>query len=110
MPIYDYVCAACGHRWEVIHGLNETGPHQCLLCGGPVSRAFVPPTIHFKGSGWARTDRRTPAGRPKRPSGGDAAADPTPSTPTAPTPGGAGGPSTSDQAGGPSTPAGSGED
>ena len=59
MPIYDYVCGDCGHRFEVLHGLNEDGPHRCPLCGGAVSRVFAPPTIVFKGSGWARVDRRT---------------------------------------------------
>ena len=58
MPIYDYVCGSCGHRFEVLRGINEAGPHQCPECGGPVARAFMPPTIHFKGSGWAKTDRR----------------------------------------------------
>ena len=59
MPIYDYVCGACRHRFEVFHGLNETGPHQCPLCKGPVTRAYAPPTIVFKGSGWAKMDRRS---------------------------------------------------
>ncbi len=58
MPIYDYVCGSCNHRFEVLRGLNEAGPHQCPECGGPVTRAFAPPTIHFKGSGWAKVDRR----------------------------------------------------
>lgn len=58
MPIYDYVCGDCGHRFEVFRGLNETGPNRCPLCGGAVSRAFAPPTIVFKGSGWAKVDRR----------------------------------------------------
>jgi putative FmdB family regulatory protein len=58
MPIYDYICGACRHRFEVFHGLNESGPHQCPLCEGPVTRAFAPPTIVFKGSGWAKMDRR----------------------------------------------------
>ncbi len=70
MPIYDYVCSACGHRFEVLHGLNETGPHQCPVCEGPVARAFAPPTIVFKGSGWARVDRRSAASSPRRRSSG----------------------------------------
>lgn len=65
MPIYDYVCGACGHRFEVFRGLSEAGPHQCPVCGGPVSRVFAPPTIVFKGSGWAKKDRRF-AGSPKK--------------------------------------------
>jgi len=65
VPIYDYVCSVCGHRFEIFHGLNESGPHSCPLCGGRVSRAFAPPAIHFKGSGWAKVDRRY-GGSPKR--------------------------------------------
>ncbi len=65
MPVYDYVCGACRHRFEVFHGLNESGPHLCPLCGGRVSRAFAPPTIHFKGTGWAKLDRRA-SGAPRR--------------------------------------------
>ncbi len=68
MPIYDYVCTDCGHRFEVFHGLNEAGPHRCPLCGGPVNRAFAPPTIVFKGSGWAKVDRRATSSRRRAPS------------------------------------------
>ena len=74
MPIYDYVCGACGHRFEVFHGLNEAGPHQCPLCEGRVTRAFVPPTIHFKGSGWAKNDRRSSAASAKKKASGPAKA------------------------------------
>ena len=59
VPVYDYICSSCSHRFEVFRGLNEAGPHQCPLCDGPVTRAFAPPTIHFKGSGWAKMDRRS---------------------------------------------------
>ena len=74
MPVYDYVCNACGHRYEVFHGLNEAGPQQCPLCEGRVTRAFVPPTIHFKGSGWAKNDRRSSAASTKKKAGGPAKA------------------------------------
>jgi putative FmdB family regulatory protein len=66
VPIYDYVCGSCGHRFEVFRGINEAGPHQCPECGGPVARAFVPPTIHFKGTGWAKSDRRASSARSRR--------------------------------------------
>ena len=73
MPIYDYVCGSCGHRFEVFRGINEAGPHQCPECGGPVARAFLPPTIHFKGSGWAKSDRRATSA-PSRRAGAEASA------------------------------------
>ncbi|HEY4633592.1 MAG TPA: zinc ribbon domain-containing protein [Candidatus Limnocylindrales bacterium] len=62
MPLYDYDCAACGRRFEVIHGVHADGPAACPLCGeGPVKKAFAAPAIHFKGSGWAKKERRAAA-------------------------------------------------
>lgn len=62
MPIYDYVCETCGHVMEVVHGINDGGPRECPLCGGPMSKAFSAPAVHFKGSGWAKKDRRSVSG------------------------------------------------
>lgn len=63
MPTYDYACAACGHRFEVVHGVHGQGPETCPNCGAAsVRKAFAPPTIMFKGSGWAKMDRRSNAG------------------------------------------------
>ena len=59
MPAYDYVCAACGRRFEVIHGVHDAGPTTCPLCGkGPVRKAISAPAVHYKGSGWAKKERR----------------------------------------------------
>ncbi len=57
MPSYDYVCTVCGHRMEVVHGIHGQGPEACPVCGGVMRKAFVVPTVHFKGSGWAKKDR-----------------------------------------------------
>jgi putative FmdB family regulatory protein len=70
MPTYDYACAACGHRFEVVHGVHGHGPETCPSCGGgPVRKAFAPPTVVFKGSGWAKVDRRASGGSTKRETG-----------------------------------------
>jgi putative FmdB family regulatory protein len=59
MPRYDYDCAACGSRSELVHGVHDESPTICPACGGgPLKKAFAPPTIHFKGSGWAKMERR----------------------------------------------------
>ncbi|MBA2373411.1 MAG: hypothetical protein H0V74_04300 [Chloroflexi bacterium] len=59
MPVYDYVCPACSHRFEVIHGVHADGPKTCPACGsGPLRKGMTAPTVHFKGSGWAKKDRR----------------------------------------------------
>jgi putative FmdB family regulatory protein len=62
VPLYDYDCAACGRRFEVIHGVHDPSPEACPLCGsGPVRKAFAAPAIVFKGSGWAKKERRAAA-------------------------------------------------
>ena len=62
MPAYDYDCAACGRRFEVVHGVHVDGPTTCPLCGkGPVRKAISAPAIHYKGSGWAKKERRATA-------------------------------------------------
>jgi putative FmdB family regulatory protein len=59
VPLYDYVCAACGRRFEVIHGVHGDPPTACPLCGeGPVRKAISAPAVHYKGSGWAKKERR----------------------------------------------------
>jgi putative FmdB family regulatory protein len=57
VPIYDYVCRKCGHVLEVIHPVDAAGPRECPVCGGEMRRAVSAPSVHFKGSGWAKKDR-----------------------------------------------------
>ncbi len=61
MPIYEYTCSACGERTDMLHGRNDPTPAFCPVCGaeGVLRKAFAPPTILFKGSGWAKKDRST---------------------------------------------------
>ena len=61
MPIYEYVCSACGRRIDVMHGINGTGPEACEACGGAMKKALTAPAIHFKGSGWAKKDAKSSA-------------------------------------------------
>lgn len=62
MPLYDYDCSACGRRFEVVHGVHVDGPTTCPLCGkGPVRKAITAPAVHYKGSGWAKKERRATA-------------------------------------------------
>ena len=68
MPTYDYVCSSCGRVTEVVHSINASGPAACPACGavGTLTKAFNPPTIHFKGSGWAKKDRSGVGSKPSR--------------------------------------------
>ena len=59
MPIYEYVCTSCDHRADILQGINDPDPKYCPSCGkeGTMRKQFAPPTIHYKGSGWAKKDR-----------------------------------------------------
>ncbi len=56
MPIYEYDCASCGKRTEVIQTFKDKPPKECPHCGGKLKKAFSAPAIQFKGSGFYITD------------------------------------------------------
>lgn len=57
MPLYEYECGACGHRFEKIQRFSDPLVHECPSCGtGPVQKLLSAPAIQFKGSGWYITD------------------------------------------------------
>lgn len=56
MPLYDYQCQRCGHRFEVRQGFHDDPVADCPRCGGPCRRLLSPVPIIFKGSGWYVTD------------------------------------------------------
>ena len=74
MPIYDYLCSNCGVRTEVIHGIDAQGPRFCPACGAEntLRKAFAPPAVHFKGSGWAKKDRSSSTTKARAKSDSDA--------------------------------------
>jgi len=62
MPAYDYDCANCGTRFEVVHGVHADPPTTCPVCASDrIRKAISAPTIHYKGSGWAKKERRATA-------------------------------------------------
>jgi putative FmdB family regulatory protein len=56
MPLYEYECSACAHRFEVIQKYSDAPIETCPKCGSPVSKLFSSPAIQFKGSGFYLTD------------------------------------------------------
>lgn len=56
MPLYEYECAACGHRFEVIQSFTDAPIETCKKCGAAVHKLLSAPAIHFKGTGWYITD------------------------------------------------------
>lgn len=56
MPLYEYQCDACQHRFEVIQKFSDAPVDVCPSCGGTVKKLISSPAIQFKGTGWYITD------------------------------------------------------
>ncbi len=56
MPLYEYQCDACAHRFEVIQKFSDSPIDVCPKCGGAVKKLLSSPAIQFKGTGWYITD------------------------------------------------------
>jgi putative FmdB family regulatory protein len=56
MPLYEYQCKKCGHRFEKIQKFSDKPIKKCPECGGPVEKTISAPAVQFKGSGWYVTD------------------------------------------------------
>ena len=56
MPLYEYQCGACAHRFEQIQKFSDPPLTACPECGGAVRKLVSSPAIQFKGSGWYVTD------------------------------------------------------
>ena len=86
MPFYDYHCTRCDTTVELLHGIEDESKRTHDGCGGALERQFSATSVHFKGSGWAKLERRggesggatTSAGT----SGSAPSATPAPSSPT----------------------------
>ncbi len=56
MPIYEYKCSACGHRFEKLQSFSEGPVRTCPQCGGEVKKLISRSSFILKGSGWYATD------------------------------------------------------
>ena len=56
MPLYEYQCDKCAHRFEVIQKYSDAPIDVCPKCGGAVKKLLSSPAIQFKGTGWYITD------------------------------------------------------
>ncbi len=58
MPIYEYECGKCQHRFEVKQSFKDKPEAACPQCRGTARRVFHPTPIIFKGKGFYVTDHR----------------------------------------------------
>jgi putative FmdB family regulatory protein len=56
MPLYEYECKKCGHRFEKIQKFSDRMVKKCPECGGQVEQMISAPAVQFKGTGWYVTD------------------------------------------------------
>jgi putative FmdB family regulatory protein len=58
MPIYEYECGSCRHRFEKRQGFDDEPKAVCPRCEGKARRVFHAAPVIFKGSGFYVTDHR----------------------------------------------------
>jgi len=56
MPLYEYECKKCHHRFEKIQKFSDRHTKKCPECGGPIEQLVSAAAVRFKGSGWYVTD------------------------------------------------------
>jgi len=57
MPTFDFQCTVCNHKFEFARPFGSTKIPACPKCGKTnVQKLITPPTIHFKGKGFYKTD------------------------------------------------------
>jgi putative FmdB family regulatory protein len=56
MPLYEYECKKCHHRFERIQKFSDPHMKKCPDCRGTVEQVISAPAVQFKGSGWYVTD------------------------------------------------------
>ena len=61
MPTYEYVCEACGHRFDAYQSITADALKKCPACGKRSLERLIGigGGIIFKGSGFYETDYRS---------------------------------------------------
>jgi len=71
MPIYEYVCQACGHDLEALQKLSDAPLTECPKCGKPKLKKMVSAAgFRLKGAGWYETDFKKGSDKKKNLTGG----------------------------------------
>lgn len=100
MPIYEFECRHCGHRFDHLQKLSDADPTVCPACSEPqLHRMVSAPSFRLAGSGWYETDFKKEgdkkrnlageAGKAQPASADKPAAAPSPAPAPAPSPSGA---------------------
>jgi len=70
MPIYEYQCDACEHKFEKLQKISDDPLKDCPACNEPkLNKLVSAAAFRLKGGGWYETDFKT--GKKKNVSGSD---------------------------------------
>ena len=65
MPIYEYKCKACDHKFDKLQRINDPAFTDCPDCGQPELRKLVSAAgFRLKGTGWYETDFKNSGKKP----------------------------------------------
>ncbi len=57
MPIYEYLCSACGHEFDALQKVSDAPLTDCPECGAStLKKKLSAPGFRLSGSGWYETD------------------------------------------------------
>ena len=56
VPLYDYKCTDCNHRFEIRQSFGSESVLSCPECGNDARRQYHSMAIIYKGSGFYTTD------------------------------------------------------
>jgi putative FmdB family regulatory protein len=52
VPIYEFVCEACGRIVERLQKVDDPPPDACPECGGQMAKIMSRNSFQLKGGGW----------------------------------------------------------
>jgi putative FmdB family regulatory protein len=71
VPLYEYQCQKCKHKFEKIQKFSDRPIRKCPECGGPLEKVQHAPNVQFKGTGWYVTDYGGKSDKSKTDSGSE---------------------------------------
>ncbi len=66
MPIYEYKCKSCGHKFDKIQKISDDPLTDCPDCGAPeLVKLISAAGFRLKGTGWYETDFKNSGSKAK---------------------------------------------
>lgn len=83
MPIYEFECSGCGHRFDRLQKLSDPDPSVCPACDvAEVKRRVSAPSFRLAGGGWYETDFKKDGDKKRNLAGDSEASKPAAAAPS----------------------------